>query len=219
LEPDTTSDVLAKMGRKGNRNYSGQVQDAQERTGTLAGIIAGYLKIADRNILLIVRDQDYINATAGASTGEIVRRACLDAIKRKQSGQMNDVAICYIDVSAGGRVQEGALALTPSELAVSGLVEAKAARIPVINVGHTYILGSDGIGPFYQADHIVLVGQKTELGLAGRRIVERASPLGKEEFPTGFRLAPYHLAVGNINALLDRPEELLPYLETRFASL
>ena len=169
--------------------------------------------------MLIVRDQDFINATAGVSTGEIVRRACLDAIGKKQSGEMNDIVICYIDVSAGGRVQEGALALAPSELATAGLVEARAVGIPVINIGHTYILGSDGIGPFYQADRLVLIGKNTELGLAGRRIVERTSRLGKKEFPSGFRLADYHLAVGNIEALLEGPKELLPYLETTLASL
>lgn len=219
LEPDTTSDVLVKMGRSGSRSYAGQVQEAQERTGTLAGIIAGYTKIAGKDILLIVREQDYINATAGASTGEFVRRACLDATRKKGSGQMSDVAICYIDVSAGGRVQEGAMALAPSELAVSGIVEARSAGIPVINIGHDFILGSDGIGPYYQADRLALIGENTELGLAGRRIVEKASPLGKEEFPPGFRLAQYHKTMGNIDALIEDPEALYQYLETTLLSL
>lgn len=219
LAPDISFDVLVKMGRKGNRSYAAQLKEAQEKTGTLAGIVAGYTKIEGRNVLLIVRDQDFINATAGASTGEIVRRASLDAIRKKKSGKMNDVAICYVDVSAGGRVQEGALALAPSELALAGLVQAREAGIPVINAGYSFILGSDGIGPFYQADRVVLIGKHTELGLAGRRIVERASLYGKGEFPSGFRLADYHLKMGNIDSLLEKSEDLLPYLEKTLAML
>ena len=211
LEPDTTSDVLARMGRKGSKSYKGQIQEAQLKTGTLSGIITGYASIEGKEVLLIIRDQDFINATAGASTGEIVRRACLDAVEKKRTGR-NIQAVVYIDVSAGGRVQEGAQALLPSELAVAGLVEAQLSGIKRINIGHTHILGSDGIGPFYCADNIILVGNGTELGLAGKRIVEKNSPRGKKEFPPGFRSASYHKKIGNIKNVLETPEELKSYL-------
>jgi len=211
FEPDTTSDVLARMGRDGSKSYDGQIQEAQKKTGTLSGIITGYALISGKEVMLIVRDQDFINATAGASTGEIVRRACLDAVEKKRSGR--DVqAVIYVDISAGGRVQEGAQALLPSELAVAGLVEAQLADIKRINIGHTHILGSDGIGPFYCADDIILVGNNTELGLAGRRIVEKNSSRGKKEFPPGFRSASFHKRVGNIKNVLEAPEELKSYL-------
>lgn len=212
LEPDYTFDVLARMGREGTRSYRGQIEEAQARTGTLAGVIAGYITIEEKEILLIVRDQDYINATAGAATGELVRRACLDAVEKKSGRDIQ--AIIYIDVSAGGRVQEGAFALAPSELALAGLVEAQEAGIKRINIGHTHILGSDGIGPFYCADRIVLIGDETELGLAGRRIVEKTSLRGKGEFPLGFRLAAYHKKVGNVDEVLPAPEKLLVYLKS-----
>ncbi|OIO43683.1 MAG: hypothetical protein AUJ41_04555 [Candidatus Pacebacteria bacterium CG1_02_43_31] len=211
LEPDTASDILDRMGRRGNKSYKGQIQEAQSKTGTLSGIITGYASIGGKEVLLMIRDQDFINATAGASTGEIVRRACLDAVNKKRNGR--DVqSVIYIDVSAGGRVQEGAQALLPSELAVAGLVEAELSGIKRINIGHTHILGSDGIGPFYCADEIVLVGNDTELGLAGRRIVEKNSPRGKKEFPPGFRSASFHKRVGNIKNALEAPEELKSYL-------
>lgn len=211
LEPDTASDVLARMGRRGDKSYQGQITEAQLKTGTLSGIITGYITIDGKEILLIVRDQDFINATAGASTGEIVRRACLDAVEEKRNGK-NIQAVVYVDVSAGGRVQEGAQALLPSELAVAGLVEVQSAGIKRINIGHTHVLGSDGIGPFYCADHIALVGRDTELGLAGRRIVEKISPLGRKEFPPGFRSADYHQKVENIDAVLQAPEDLKMHL-------
>ena len=211
FEPDTTSDVLARMGRDGSKSYDGQIQEAQKKTGTLSGIITGYALISGKEVMLIVRDQDFINATAGASTGEIVRRACLDAVEKKRSGR--DVqAVIYVDISAGGRVQEGAQALLTSEFAVAGLVEAQLADIKRINIGHTHILGSDGIGPFYCADDIILVGNNTELGLAGRRIVEKNSSRGKKEFPPGFRSASFHKRVGNIKNVLEAPEELKSYL-------
>lgn len=211
LEPDSAFDVLARMGRRGDKSYQGQISEAQSKTGTLSGIITGYVNIEGKEILLIVRDQDFINATAGASTGEIVRRACLDAIEKKRNGK-NIQAVVYIDVSAGGRVQEGAQALLPSELAVAGLVEVQLAGIKRINIGHTHVLGSDGIGPFYCADNVTLVGTDTELGLAGRRIVEKIRPLGRNEFPPGFRLAEYHKKVGNIDDILQAPEELKSHI-------
>jgi len=95
---------------------------------------------------------------------------------------------------------------------VAGLVEAQLADIKRINIGHTHILGSDGIGPFYCADDIILVGNNTELGLAGRRIVEKNSSRGKKEFPPGFRSASFHKRVGNIKNALEAPEELKSYL-------
>lgn len=213
LEPSCPIDILEKMGRK--HSYACQIKEAQGMTGTLTGIIAGYIAFGERDVLLLVRDQDFINATAGAATGEIIRRACLDVTKRVHDNKVRNPAIVYIDVSAGGRVQEGAFALAPSELALTGLIEARKAGVAIITIGHTNVLGSDTIGPFYHADKSALIGD-TEVGLAGRRIVQRASHQGKD-FPPGFRFARYHQKMGTFD-YIPAPEGLHAYLRTALST-
>lgn len=210
LHPKIPADVFKALGRV--TTMEDLLREDQEETKTPAGIVAGFGAINGTEVLLIVRDPDFIDATAGASTGAVIREILQRAIVRKRTTG-KAATVVFIDTSAGGRVQEGVYGLLPSELAVEGIVAAKKEGIRFLHVARGYVLGSDAIGPYYQGNRLVVLGKDTQIGLAGERLVFASSLRGRAEFPPGFRTGEYHMKMGNVDALVDTIEELRTYLE------
>ena len=86
------------------KNYTQQLEDAQNKTGINDAIIALSGKIENHNIVLVSLDFSFIGGSMGSVVGEVISKSI-------EYADDNKFPLLIISASGGARMQEGAISL------------------------------------------------------------------------------------------------------------
>lgn len=181
-------------------NYPEKVKKIQEKTGLHEAVMTGIGQISGREVVIGVMDSHFIMGSMGTVVGEKLTRAFEKALELS-------LPVILFTASGGARMQEGILSLMQMAKISAAVKRHGNAGLLYISVLTDPTTG--GVTASFAMDgDIILAEPQTQIGFAGRRVIEQTI---KQELPEEFQKAEFLLAHGFIDEIVPR-EELANYL-------
>ncbi len=180
---------------KANKKYIEQIQDAQEKTGSMDAVKTIVGRMDGIQTVLAVMDFSFIGGSMGSVVGEKICRAIDRATKKK-------LPLVIITASGGARMQEGAYSLMQMAKICS-----KLARYSMQGGLYITVLTDPTTGgvtaSFAMLGDIILAEPNALIGFAGARVIKQT--IG-EDLPEEFQRSEFLLEKGFIDHIVSRDE-------------
>ncbi len=175
------------------KKYSNQIQDAQEKTGSMDAVRTLMGRVNGIKIVLAIMDFSFIGGSMGSVVGEKISRAIDWASKKK-------LPLVIITASGGARMQEGAYSLMQMSKICSKLAhfsEQGGLYIAVLTDPTT----GGTTASFAMLGDIILAEPNALIGFAGARVIKQT--IG-EDLPEGFQRSEFLLEKGFVDCIVSR---------------
>ncbi len=178
-----------------SKKYPDRVRQAQQKTGTTEGVIAGMARIGGIEVSFAIMNFEFIGGSMGSVVGEKIARAIERAIER-------EVPLVIVSCSGGARMQEGILSLMQMAKTASLLAALDDKRIPYISI-LTNPTTAGVMASYASLGDVILAEPKALLGFAGPRVIKQT--IG-QDLPEGFQLSEFFLEKGFVDKVVKRQD-------------
>ncbi len=177
------------------RPYTERIVEAETSTGLADAIVIGRATVDGRGCELAVMDFRFMGGSMGSVVGEKFSRAC-------DSAAEGGVPLISVTSSGGARMQEGILSLMQLPKTVAAVEDLHDAGQPMISVMAHPTTGGV-LASFATLGDVLLAEPNALMSFAGPRVVQEIT---REKLPEDFGRAEQNLRMGQIDAIVPRPE-------------
>ena len=178
---------------KDSKKYPDRIKAAQQKTGTIEGVVAGMATIAGMPVSFTIMNFQFIGGSMGSVVGEKIARAIERAIK-------HEVPLIIVSCSGGARMQEGILSLMQMAKTSALLARLDDKRIPYISI-LTNPTTAGVMASYASLGDVILAEPKALLGFAGPRVIQQT--IG-QKLPEGFQSSEFFLEKGFLDKVVER---------------
>ena len=175
------------------KNYTQQLEDAQNKTGINDAIIALSGKIENHNIVLVSLDFSFIGGSMGSVVGEVISKSI-------EYADDNKFPLLIISASGGARMQEGAISLMQLAKTSSKMSKFSKNGGLFISLLTNPTMGGASASFSMQGD-IIIAEPNALIGFAGQRVIKQT--IG-QDLPEGFQRSEFLLKKGFIDHIISR---------------
>ena len=175
------------------KNYTQQLEDAQNKTGINDAIIALSGKIENHNIVLVSLDFSFIGGSMGSVVGEVISKSI-------EYADDNKFPLLIISASGGARMQEGAISLMQLAKTSSKMSKFSKNGGLFISLLTNPTMGGASASFSMQGD-IIIAEPNALIGFAGQRVIKQT--IG-QDLPEGFKRSEFLLKKGFIDHIISR---------------
>ncbi len=180
---------------KDSKKYPDRIKAAQQKTGTVEGLVSGMAAIGGMTISFAIMNFEFIGGSMGSVVGEKIARAIERAIER-------EVPLLIVSCSGGARMQEGILSLMQMAKTASLLAVLDEKKIPYISI-LTNPTTAGVMASYASLGDVILAEPKALLGFAGPRVIRQT--IG-QDLPEGFQSSEFFLEKGFVDKVVERQE-------------
>ena len=173
--------------------YPERVREAQAKTGLTDAIVAGTATIDNAPCVLTVMDFGFMGGSMGSVVGEKIWRAAELACTEG----LPFVAVCS---SGGARMQEGILSLMQMAKTTCAVDMINESGVPFVAILADPCTGGV-IASFATLADICVAEPGALLAFSGPRVIAETT---KEQLPADFGTAERNLALGHLDAVIQR---------------
>jgi acetyl-CoA carboxylase carboxyl transferase subunit beta len=188
--PEVTIDPLKFKDQK---KYTDRLKAAKASTEQVDAIVAGFGKLHELPIVMVVQDFKFMGGSLGMAAGEAIITAMRRAVSEK-------CPFVLFVASGGARMQEGILSLMQMPRTTVAVQELRNAKLPYIVVFTDPTTG--GVTASYaMLGDIHLAEPNARIGFAGARVIEQTI---REKLPAGFQRSEYLQEHGMVDLIVHR---------------
>lgn len=198
-DPDSFCELDGALSPKNLLDFPGydeKLNQAQQESGELEGVICGTATVGGYPVALFVMDPGFILGSMGTIVGEKITRLFEYATE-------NNLSVIGYTVSGGARMQEGILSLMQMAK-TSGAVK----RHNDTGLLYVAVLTNPTTGgvtaSFAMEGDIILAEPKALVAFAGPRVIEQTI---RQKLPSGFQRAEFLLEKGFVDAIVPRDQQ------------
>ncbi|MFH1372466.1 MAG: acetyl-CoA carboxylase, carboxyltransferase subunit beta [bacterium] len=180
---------------KDSKKYPDRIKAAQQKTGTIEGVVAGMAEIAGMPVSFAIMNFQFIGGSMGSVVGEKIARAIERAIK-------HEVPLVIVSCSGGARMQEGILSLMQMAKTSALLARLDDKRLPYISI-LTNPTTAGVMASYASLGDVILAEPKALLGFAGPRVIQQT--IG-QKLPEGFQSSEFFLEKGFLDKVVERQD-------------
>ncbi|NYI04192.1 carboxyl transferase domain-containing protein [Allostreptomyces psammosilenae] len=173
--------------------YPRRLAAARERTGLHDAVLCARIDVEGRPAVCAVMDFRFLGGSLGAAAGEAVVRAAETALAER-------APLLLVTASGGLRMQEGPIALAQTARTSAAMGRLDEAGVLTVSLVTDPTYGGVAASFATLAD-VIVAEPGARLGLAGRRVVERAAA---RRLPEDFQTAGFLLARGLVDMVVPR---------------
>lgn len=175
--------------------YQQKIDSLSESMGVYDAVVCGEATIAEKQVIAVIMDTNFLMGSMGSVVGEKVTRAFERALKQKKP-------VLLFSASGGARMQEGLISLmqmAKTSGAVGKFDQAGGLYINVITDPTT-----GGVtASFAMLADIILAEPNALIGFAGPRVIEQTM---KKPLPEGFQRSEFLQDKGFVDAIVNRAD-------------
>ncbi len=176
------------------KKYKDSLIDAEKKTGSNSGVIAGLGQLKGSKISLGVMDFRFVGGSMGSVEGEKIARVFHRAVKHK-------IPAIIVTASGGARMQEGSLSLMQMAKTAAGIAQMAKHKLPYICILTNPTTG--GVtASFAMLGDIHIAEPGALIGFAGERVIRETI---RQNLPPGFQRAEFLLEKGFVDMIVQRP--------------
>ncbi len=177
-------------------SYRGRLERAQLKTGRPDAILAGWGRILERPLMLVLMDFSFNGGSMGSVVGEEISRAAHRALERR-------LPLLIVCASGGARMQESALSLMQMAKTTVALQKLAEANLPYISLLTDPTTG--GVtASFATIADVIVAEPKALIGFAGPRVIQQTL---RQTLPEGFQRSEFLLEHGMIDIISPRAQQ------------
>jgi len=202
LDEDSFAEIAAGIGPADplafiseGQAYPLKLQETQDKTALLEGVVVGTGTIEGLPVTLAVVDFAFMGGSMGAVYGEKICRAVETAIATR-------TPLLTVSASGGARMQEGMYSLMQMAKTTAALVELAEAKLPYLSLLTDPCFGGVTASYAVLAD-VTMAEPGALIGFAGPRVIEQTI---RQKLPPGFQTAEFLLTHGMIDLVVPRRE-------------
>ncbi|WP_066500823.1 acetyl-CoA carboxylase, carboxyltransferase subunit beta [Abyssisolibacter fermentans] len=177
------------------KGYEDKLKKAKEKSGLNEGVVTGYGKINNLDVVISVMDANFMMGSMGSVVGEKLTRAIEKATEKR-------CPIIIFCASGGARMQEGIFSLMQMVKTSAALARHSEAGLLYISVLTDPTTGGVSASFAMQGD-IILAEPGALIGFAGARVIEQTI---KQKLPEGFQSAEFLLEHGFVDKIVSRKD-------------
>lgn len=177
------------------KRYRDSLAEAEKKTGTQSGVLAGTGNIGGVKVSLGVMDFRFIGGSMGSVEGEKIARA----FKRAYQLEIPALIVC---ASGGARMQESSLSLMQMAKTSAWIAKLSEAGLPYISILTNPTTG--GVtASFAMLGDVHIAEPGALIGFAGERVIRETI---RQNLPPGFQRAEFLLEKGFVDLIVHRHE-------------
>ncbi len=175
--------------------YIGKLQEAQEKSGMMEGVLTGRAAIEGVPVVLAFNEANFMMGSMGSVVGEKIVRAIERAIELR-------LPVVIFSTSGGARMQEGILSLYQMAKTSAALGRLADAHLLYISVLTDPTFG--GVTASYASLGDILIAEPNALiGFTGPRVIKQTM---RQELPVGAQTAEFNQEHGLIDLIVGRAQ-------------
>lgn len=175
--------------------YDDKLAKAKDKSGLTEAMVIGTAQIKSQRVMLGVMDTNFMMGTLNTTVGEIIKQLYFEAAEHK-------LPVVLFIASGGARMQEGIYALLQMNTILNAKRNFDQSKQVSINVLTDPTMGGVSASFAFEGD-FVIAEKYTQIGFAGRRVIETIST---EKLPIEFQDADHLKQHGLLDDVIERSE-------------